>query len=398
MKDDNRHNKFCRACHGPIVSVLNLGVQPPSNAFVKRASDFQPTHPLGVAVCQHCYLMQLDYDVSPLELFGDYVYFSSGSREWLRHTSEYCEMIRARLGLDAHSQILEIGSNDGHLLKNFIGMGLHNVQGLDPSYSVAQVANAQGVKTEVGFFNSETIAPKADLVIANNVLAHVPDLNGFVYGLARTLKPTGTVTVEFPHALNLIKGGQFDTIYHEHYSYLSLRALEPMLGYHGLSVYDVEKLSTHGGSLRLYIGKYGRHGESQAVRDVRYEESPLASMSTYAGFAIGAQVCRDEFKTFLKTHTVVGYGAAAKGNTFLNYCGLTAADIKYVADVTPAKQDKLLPGSLIPVFSEEALIAQKPPYVLILPWNWECEIMERLAVIRQWGGRFVIAVPQLRVF
>lgn len=397
MKEANTDNRtFCRACAGPLLPVIDLGMQPPSNAFLKSPTSRGLSYPLRAVVCQNCWLMQLSYDVSPFELFDDYVYFSSGSREWLGHTKSYCDMIYQRLNLNKDSFVVEIGSNDGHLLKNL--KDRCKVLGIDPSSSVAAVANAQGVPTRVAHFNAETeLSDYADLVIANNVMGHVPELNWFIYALARVLSGRGTITVEFPHVFNLLRGDQFDTIYHEHYSYLSLLALEPLLAKYRLSVYDVEELPTHGGSLRLYIGK-GQHRVSDSVLDMRVKETGLRYFETYQGFAHRTKGCVTRFLRFLREHTVVGYGAAAKGNTFLNCCGLTQKDIAYVADTTSAKIGKYLPGSMIPVVSEEALIAQQPPYVLILPWNWEHEIVGRLGpIIKKWDGRFVVAVPELRV-
>ena len=398
MKEPHTNRRtFCRACAGPLELVIDLGTQAPSNAFLKTQHPLDAVaYPLRAVVCQRCWLMQLDYDVSPFELFDDYVYFSSGSKEWLEHTKNYCDMIYTRLGLHEKSFVVEIGSNDGHLLKNL--KDRCNVLGIDPSSSVAAVANAQGVKTRVAHFNAETeFSDYADLIIANNVMAHVPDLGHFVYALGKALHPTGTITVEFPHVLNLLLGGQFDTIYHEHYSYLSMFALEPLLARNRLEVYDVEMLPTHGGSLRLYIDK-GVHTITDRVQNMRDTEKLLRRESTYRRFAANAAVCAMRFKAFLQDHTVVGYGAAAKGNTFLNYCGLDQRSIAYVADTTSAKIGKFLPGSGIPVVAEEALIAQEPPYVLILPWNWEHEIVERLGpIIKKWGGRFVVAIPFLKV-
>ncbi len=396
--DPVRH--FCRACNGRLHVFLDLGNQPPSNALLRRPDDRENFYPLQAAVCEDCFLMQVNYDVSPLELFGDYVYFSSGSKEWLDHTRRYCEQMVAHCGINTESQIIEIGSNDGHLLGHFKAKGVERVLGVDPSYSVAQVAIAKGIDTMVAHFGTPALAgvPLADLVICNNVMAHVPNLNDFISALSRILKPRGTLTIEFPHVVNLLNFTQFDTIYHEHYSYLSLKALEPALGRYGLFVYDVEFLPTHGGSLRVFVQKNPGGGDRPDVRAARHMERYLGDMTTYRDFANRAAKIRQDFSAFLLTHTVYGYGAAAKGNTFLNYCGVSRR-IPCVGDVTPAKQGKYLPGSHIPVCDDAALLAQKPPYVLILPWNWRNEIVARLGPeLRKGGGHFVVAIPELEVW
>ena len=398
---DIRHN--CRACHGMLELVIDLGPQPPSNALLKTYEEESRSYPLRAARCVECGLMQVDYDVSPRELFGDYVYFSSGSKDWLKHCRDYVIHIKRKLSLGATSHVVEIGSNDGCLLKNFIDLGItESVQGIDPSYTVAEVANAAGVPTSVDHFGTHLNGhwQKADLIIANNVLAHVPYIDDFVAAMAALLKSDGTITIEFPWVLNLIQQCQFDTIYHEHYSYLSLMALEPLFKRFGLKVWDVEMLTTHGGSLRLYVGKEAWVDVGPNVEKVRAAEivGGLRDGFTYDLFRAKANKIRRDFLTYTLDHSLVGYGAAAKGNTFLNFCGINKGTIPYVADVTPAKQDKFLPGSRIPVVSEAALIAQRPPYVLILPWNWKDEIVRKLSPeMRKWRGRFVTAIPKLEV-
>lgn len=399
MKAEHGNSReWCRSCYSrQLEDVLDLGIQPPSNALLKNRDDVEKAYPLKLVFCKNCYLAQLDYDVPPNELFGDYVYFSSMSAEWLAHTKAYASMIYERLRLNADSTVIEIGSNDGSLLENL--KDRCRVLGVDPSHTVASVAQARGVPTLIEYFGLQTDTPPADLIIANNVLAHTPDPSQMVAGMRRNLKDPGTVTIEFPHVLNLLKGSQFDTIYHEHYSYFSLLSMSMLLGHNGLYVYDVEELPTHGGSLRVYARSQEVYHTPQStflrILDKEFNHG-LNMAATYAMLGAQAELIRYDFEIFQKDHRLVGYGAAAKGNTFLNYCG--AKNLEYVADVTPAKIGKFLPGSRVPVVSEDVLYATKPPYVLILPWNWKHEIAERLKGIRAWGGKFVTAIPKLEVW
>ena len=405
----------CRSCGGRLtVTMADLGLQPASNAFLAslQAARDEKRYPLRAKVCEICKLVQLDYDVAPQELFGNYVYFSSYSDQWLAHAKEYCGMARRRFALGAQSLVVELASNDGYLLKNFIEMGVP-VLGIDPSGTVAAAAEKIGVPTLVEFFGEELaqdLAAKgrqADLIIANNVLAHVPRLNDFVAGIARLLKPGGTATIEFPHLLELIEHVEFDTIYHEHFSYFSLYAIEQVFSRHGLRLYDVEQLPTHGGSLRIFAAHAHRKDleDSALLRTVRASEGAagLADLSSYLRFAARVESCRRSLLEFLgeakrEGRTVAAYGAAAKGNTLLNFCALTPADIPQVADRNPHKQSKFLPGTHIPVVSPETLLQSKPDYVLILPWNLQQEIRQQLREINQWGGRFVTPVPLVRVY
>jgi SAM-dependent methyltransferase len=405
----------CRACGGRLtVTMADLGMQPASNAFIvslDRAHE-EKRYPLRARVCESCKLVQLDYDVAPQELFGDYVYFSSYSDEWLAHAKEYCEMARRRFALDSDSLVIELASNDGYLLKNFIAMGVP-VLGIDPSGTVAAAAAKIGVPTLVEFFGESVASDlaregrQADLIIGNNVLAHVPKLNDFVSGIALLLKPTGTATIEFPHLLKLIEHAEFDTIYHEHYSYFSLYAIEQVFARHGLRLYDVEQLPTHGGSLRIFVSHAGRADlkDSVLLRELRDQEraAGLAELSTYLRFAARVEDCRRSLLGFIaraKTEgkAIAAYGAAAKGNTLLNFCGVTPADISQVGDRSPHKQGKFLPGTHIPVVSPQALLRSKPDYVLILPWNLQEEIRRQLREISNWGGRFVTPVPNVHVY
>jgi SAM-dependent methyltransferase len=394
--------------------MADLGMQPASNAFVTSlaAAHEEKRYPLRAKVCESCKLVQLDYDVAPQELFGNYVYFSSYSDHWLVHARQYCEMARRRFGLNAKSLVVELASNDGYLLRNFIEMGVP-VLGIDPSDTVAAAAERIGVPTLVEFFGeslANTLAAdgrQADLIIANNVLAHVPLLNDFVAGIAVLLKANGTVTIEFPHLLELIEHVEFDTIYHEHYSYFSLYAIEQAFSRHGLRLYDAERLPTHGGSLRIYAAHSNRPGleDGALLRTLRAEESAagLADLDTYPRFAERVENCRQSVLAFLATaknegRSVAAYGAAAKGNTLLNFCGVTPADISQVADRNPHKQSKFLPGTHIPVVSPEMLLQARPDYVLILPWNLQAEIRQQLQGIKEWGGRFVTPVPMVVIY
>jgi SAM-dependent methyltransferase len=404
----------CRACGGRLtVTMADLGLQPPSNAFLASLDEVhgEKRYPLRAKVCESCKLVQVDYDVAPQELFGNYVYFSSYSDDWLAHAKEYCGMACRRFGLGSESLVVELASNDGYLLKNFVAMGVP-VLGIDPSDTVAAAAEKIGVPTLVEFFGASLATQlagegrQADLIIGNNVLAHVPLLNDFVAGIGLLLKPTGYVTIEFPHLLELIEHVEFDTIYHEHYSYISLYAIEQVFSRHGLRIYDAERLPTHGGSLRIFAAHSNRSDleDSALLRELRAQESAagLADLHTYLRFAERVENCRRSLLAFLgaakrEGKTVAAYGAAAKGNTLLNFCAVTPADISLVADRNPHKQSKFLPGTHIPVVSPEALLRSRPDYVLILPWNLQEEIRQQLQGIEQWGGRFVTPVPEVRI-
>jgi SAM-dependent methyltransferase len=404
----------CRACGGRLgVTMADLGLQPPSNAYLTAdALVEEKRYPLRAKVCDDCKLVQVDYDVDPKELFGNYAYFSSYSDQWLEHARQYCRMAAQRFALGPGSLAIELASNDGYLLKNFRDLGVP-VLGIDPSDTVAAAAEKIGVPTLVEFFGkalAETLAAQgrqADLIIGNNVLAHVPDLNDFVAGIAVLLKPLGTVTIEFPHLLKLIEHVEFDTIYHEHYSYISLHAIERVFNRHGLKLYDAEELPTHGGSLRIFAARKERPGmqESAALAELRARETAagLAKSETYTRFAARVEECRRSVLAFFalakqQGKSVSAYGAAAKGNTLLNYCGLGRGDIAVVADRNPHKQSKLLPGSHIPVVSPERLMQEKPDYVLILPWNLQEEIRTQMSGIAAWGGRFVTSIPLVRIY
>ncbi len=405
----------CRACGGRLtVTMADLGLQPASNAFIANPAAFQleKRYPLRAKVCESCKLVQVDYDVAPEELFGNYHYFSSYSDEWLAHAKEYCEMARKRFALDSSSLVVELASNDGYLLKNFLSMGIP-VLGIDPSDTVAAAAEQIGVPTLVEFFGQRVAGElasqgrQADLIIGNNVLAHVPQLNDFIAGIALLLRTRGNITIEFPHLLELIEHVEFDTIYHEHYSYFSVFAVEQVFARHGLRLYDVERLPTHGGSLRIFAAHAARSDlkDSVALREVRARErdAGLAELATYSRFSKRVDECREALLAFLAAakregKRVAAYGAAAKGNTLLNFCGISLKDIEFVADRNPHKQGKFLPGTHIPVVAPDELMRAKPDYVLILPWNLRDEIRQQLDGIKAWGGRFVTPVPVARIY
>jgi SAM-dependent methyltransferase len=404
----------CQGCGAPLRRTLvDLGQQPLSNSNVRPEKADQPDtlYPLHARVCDACLLVQVDSVVPPDAIFNDdYAYFSSYSDSWLKHCEAYVAMMIERFGYGPDSQVVEIASNDGYMLQYFVRAGVP-VLGIEPSANTAAVAIEKGVPTEVRFFGLETATElaaagrSADLLAAKNVMAHVPDINDFAAGIAAILKPDGVFTVEFPHLLNTLEQVQFDQIYHEHFTYLSLVAVERVLQQHGLRVFDVEQVSTHGGSLRVFACLDGaRHEQCPGVQRVRDLES-AAGMDRpegYDGFTAKVERVRDDLLAFLaeakaEGKSVMGYGAAAKGNTLLNYAGVTAADIPMIADRSLAKQGRLAPGSRIPIVSPDELLEAKPDYVLILPWNLSEELVEQLDVIRGWGGQFVTAIPQLWV-
>jgi SAM-dependent methyltransferase len=404
----------CRFCGTPLSHLfIDLGAAPFSNAFLEESAlDRQEIYyPLKAFVCHACFLVQVGQYARSDQIFSDdYVYLSSMSKSWLEHSRQYVGMIVPRLGLGGRSSVVEIASNDGYLLQYFMQQKIPCL-GIEPTRGTAELARKKGIPVVERFFGKELAdemtarGERADLIIGNNVLAHVPDINDFVEGLRVALKPEGTVTMEFPHLLRLVANTQFDTIYHEHFSYLSLGTVQRIFNAHGLELYDVEQLSTHGGSLRIYARHAGSAAPSQPrVKDLLEQES-LAGMNTleyYAGFKNSALRIKLDFMQFLidsarAGKTIAGYGAAAKGNTLLNYCGQKSDIIRYVADAAPSKQGKFLPGSHIPVVPEEQLRRRKPDYIIIFPWNIKDEVMQQLDYARQWGGKFVMAVPTLTV-
>jgi len=404
----------CRFCNAALTtSLVDLGCQPPSNSYLKSADQAEKIYPLKAMVCDACHLVQLDTTVDPGEIFhDDYAYFSSFSVSWVAHAKAYAGQMRKRFGLDSSSKVVEVASNDGYLLQHFVHAGVP-VLGVEPSASVAAAAREKGVQTVEMFFNVETATDlkaqghAADLIAANNVLAHVPDINGFVGGFAALLKDDGVLTVEFPHLLNMLQLTQFDTIYHEHYFYLSLLAVEGVFKAHGLRVFDVEEIPTHGGSLRVFACKdtLTKYGDGPGLGVVRAKEvaAGIEDGTAYAGFETKVKAVREGLRAFLDQakadgKTVLGYGAAAKGNTLLNYCGVDAGAIDFVVDANDWKQGRFLPGSRIPVLAPEYMATVKPDYVLILPWNLRSELETQLTDIRDWGGQFVVAIPKIEVW
>lgn len=409
---DNQHCRFCG--HELNYTFADLGLSPLSNEYLKQADldRGQMFYPLDVKVCEQCFLVQAAEYQRPEQIFGDYQYFSSYSESWLAHCKAYVAQIVPRLSLTSGSRVLEIACNDGYLLQYFQPYGIP-VKGIEPAENVADEARKKGIEVECCFFGADSaqeIAAKDgrySLVIGNNVLAHVPDINSFVEGLAIVLAAEGTITMEFPHLLRLIEQCQFDTIYHEHFHYLSLGTVKRIFNAHGLEIYDVEELPTHGGSLRIYAAhqEYGQVHMRSTARALltREQEFGLENIQTYAEFSTRIQKTKvDTLRRMVawkqEGKHIAAFGAAAKGNTFLNYCGIKNDLIDYVVDSNPHKQGLYLPGSLIPIVGQEALREYKPDYLLILPWNLTDEIVKAAGFIREWGGQFVVCIPHLNVF
>lgn len=409
------NNRCCRFCNTPLdITFLDLGVSPLANTYLKpeQLNQMEPFYPLHAYICSNCLLVQLEVFESPEKIFGEYAYFSSYSDSWLQHAKAYTEKMVNRFGYDEKSLVVEIASNDGYLLQYFIEKRVP-VLGIEPAVNVAEYANKKGIPTLVTFFN-EALARQlvaegttADLVLGNNVLAHVPEVNDFIRGMKIVLKPHGVITMEFPHLMRLMLENQFDTIYHEHFSYFSFTTVEKIFAAHGLVLFDVEELPTHGGSLRIYA----RHAEDEtkpvgeAVRELREREEVLGftRLETYLSFAEKVKETKRKLLTFLigakrQGKTIVGYGAPAKGNTLLNYAGVRTDFLDYTVDRSPYKQGHYLPGSRIPIYAPEKIRETRPDYVLILPWNIKDEIMEQMAFIREWGGKFVVPVPETIVY
>jgi len=403
----------CRHCEALLTSTLiDLGSAPPSNALLTELTLKQPEkwYPLKVLVCMECWLVQTEDYADAEELFdAEYAYFSSFSRSWLKHAEQYVDQIVNRFGLESKSNVVEIAANDGYLLQYVKAKNIPCL-GIEPTTSTAKAAREKGIETIEDFFGV-MLAEKlvlngahADLIVANNVLAHVPNINDFVSGFTLLLKPNGVATFEFPHLLQLIHNTQFDTIYHEHFSYLSLIAVNKILDENGLQVFDVEELPTHGGSLRVYAQRKitGMHPKMDSVNEILDKEltAGMKEISYYGDFQIKANKIKDDLLEFLietkkGNNTVVAYGAAAKGNTLLNYAGVRQDLLPAVVDLNPNKQNKYMPGSRIPIMDELRIKNNQPDFVLILPWNLREEVQEQLSYIREWGGQFVTAVPYL---
>ncbi len=409
------HAPECRFCGARLQHTLvDLGMSPLCESYLSadQLNAMEPFYPLHVYVCERCYLAQLEEYVSPEHIFTEYAYFSSYSTTWLQHASNYTDMIAERLGLGPHSHVVELASNDGYLLQYFVRKGIPAL-GIEPAANVAKVAVEQGVPTLVRFFGVQLArdlvaeGKQADLLLGNNVLAQVPDLNDFVGGMKLLLKPQGVITMEFPHLMRLMDENQFDTIYHEHFSYFSWIATEKIFAAHGLTLFDVEELSTHGGSLRIYA----RHADdtSKPVNERAHElkQRELAAgfddMAAYARFGEQVRETKRKLLSFLieakrAGKTIVGYGAPGKGNTLLNFCGIRTDFLDYTVDRNPYKQGKFLPGTHIPILHPDAIAETRPDYVFILPWNFKAEIMQQMAFIREWGGQFVVPIPEVAMY
>lgn len=403
----------CRHCHAALrLTMVDLGVAPPSNAYLTRDRLNRPElwYPLRVLVCETCWLVQTeDYARADALFDADYAYFSSASASWLEHAAAYASAIRRRLRLHSTSFVVEIASNDGYLLKHFVAAGIPCL-GIEPTAGTADAAASLGIPVLRQFFGADVAQrlaadhQRADLIIGNNVYAHVPDINDFTLGLKHLLKPDGTITLEFPHLLQLVRRCQFDTIYHEHFSYLSLGAVKRIFEAAGLTVYDVEVLSTHGGSLRVYgCHKHFREPSANVARVLEQEISGgLQTAATYADFQRRADDIKNHLLMFLIEHkrkgnAVAAYGAAAKGNTLLNYAGIRSDLLPFVCDAAPSKQGKFLPGSRIPILAPSVLEDNMPRILLVMPWNIVDEIRRQLSFLEKRGTRFAVAVPRLRL-
>lgn len=404
----------CRSCGATLErTFVDLGMSPLANSYIKpdQLNRMEPFYPLHVYVCEKCLLVQLQQFSTPHDIFSDYAYFSSFSDSWLAHARAYVDMIVDRFRLDRSSNVVEIASNDGYLLQNFVSRGI-SALGVEPASNIAEEAKKKGIRTKVAFFGEKTALDLAadgwvaDLIVGNNVLAHVPDLNDFVNGLKVLLKPTGLITMEFPHLLQLMQQNQFDTIYHEHFSYFSFLAVEQVFARHGMKLFDVEELSTHGGSLRIYACHNDDTSKpiEERARELKSREKAAGfdQLNHYLSFGLQIEVTKRKLLSFLisakqEGKHVVGYGAPAKGNTLLNYCGVRTDLIDYTVDRSPHKQGHFLPGVHIPIYEPERVRDTRPDYLLILPWNIREEVMQQMSYIREWGGRFVVPIPEVQV-
>jgi SAM-dependent methyltransferase len=403
----------CRFCNAPLEETFaDLGMSPLCESFVapEDRNRMEPFYPLHVWVCTQCYLVQLEEYVSPEAIFSEYAYFSSYSDSWLAHAERYVGVATERFGLNDTHHVVEIASNDGYLLQYFVERNIP-VTGIEPAANVAAAARKKGVNTVVRFFGTETArdlaveGKTADLIVGNNVLAHVPDINDFVAGIATLLKEEGVVTMEFPHLLQLVDNNQFDTIYHEHFSYLSLMVVARIFAAHGMRVFDVDEIPTHGGSLRIYAcHEDASHGGQGSVLQLieREEAAGYRALATYTAFGEKVSATKNKLLRFLieakeAGKVVAGYGAPGKGNTFLNYAGIKPDLLAYTVDRNPYKHGRFCPGSRIPIYPVEQIDQTKPDYLLILPWNLREEIMGQMVRIREWGGKFVVPIPEVQV-
>lgn len=404
----------CRFCAAPLeATFVDLGMSPPSESFVpaERLNEMEPFYPLHVWVCGSCFLVQLEEYVSPADIFTEYAYFSSYASSWVKHAEDYVDSMVAGLGLDRRSFVVELASNDGYLLQFFTRRGIPAL-GIEPAANVASVAQGLGIETLVRFFDQPlgrelaAAGRRADLIVANNVLAQVPDLNSFVAGIRELLKPTGTATIEFPHLQRLVEGNQFDTIYHEHFSYFSFLTAERIFAAQGLTLFDVEELWTHGGSLRLYARHAGDHSRPVTERALalrrREIDSGYADLEIYRAFEQRVHATKRRLLDLLikakdSGKRIAAYGAPGKGNTLLNFCGIRSDLVEFTVDRNPYKHGKFLPGTHIPIYAPEHLDQSKPDYILILPWNFQAEIVAQLSHARDWGARFIVPIPEAQI-
>ena len=404
----------CRSCDATLEhTFLDLGMSPLANSYIGpgQLNQMEPFYPLQVSVCAGCFLVQLPAVAKPHDIFSEYAYFSSYSDSWLEHARAYVDLVIGRFGLTGDSRVVEIASNDGYLLQYFMAKGVP-VLGIEPAKNVAEAALQKGIATLVRFFGDELArdlsrdGKQADLIIGNNVLAHVPDLKGFIRGLKILLGKRGVITLEFPHLMRLMEENQFDTIYHEHLSYFSLTTIRALFRCHDLKVFDVEELSTHGGSLRIYACHQDDStkpvGERVATLSSREEAAGFTKLEHYLGFEERVKQTKRRLVEFLinskdEGNSIVCYGAPAKGNTLLNYCGIRSDFIDYTVDRSPHKQGYFLPGTRIPIHHPDKVKTTRPDYLLLLPWNLKDEIMEQMGYIQEWGGRFVVPIPEVRV-
>ena len=411
----NKGRPVCRFCNHPLkVIVADLGMQPLCESYVSREqlNQMEPFYPVQAFVCEKCFLVQVPEIVTGEEIYGLYAYFSSYSDSWLNHCQKYTESIIQRFDLDKQHHVIEIASNDGYMLQYFMEKGF-KVLGIEPATNIAKVAAKKGIPTINRFFG-EKVARElrkkrgtADLLIGNNVLAHVPDLNGFVRGLKIILGEKGILTMEFSHLMRLMEGNQFDQIYQEHYCYFSFHTVQQIFAFHGLTIFDVEELDTHGGSLRIFVchEQDQSREKSAAVTELREREinAGYEQLDRYCCFYDQILGTKRKLLTFLINakragKQIVGYGAPGKGTTLLNYCGIGTDFIDYTVDRNPFKQDKFLPGTHVPIFAPEKIVETKPDYVLLLPWNLKTELMQQLEYVKEWGGKFVVPIPEVTVF
>ena len=405
----------CRFCGGPLESTFaDLGVQPLCESYpsANQLNNMEPTYPLHVYFCKNCFLVQLEESITPQEIYSKYAYFSSSSKGWLKHSENYAEMITNRLGLNANSQVVEVASNDGYLLQFFAQRNIP-ILGVEPASNVAQEALKRGVPTLIKFFDRETAIDlvrqdkKADLLIGNNIVAQVPDIHGFIDGMKTLLKPSGIITLEFHYLKNLIEKNQFDTISHERFSYFSFFVIENLFSSHGLTIFDVEEIPTHGGSLRIYAC----HSENQHITksngpdEIRATEvaSGFTEISKYLSFSEKVKGTKRNILDMLikakrSGKSVIGYGAHAEAHTLLNYCGIRTDFLDYLVDRNPNKQGKFQAGTHLPIFSSDKIQETRPDYLLILPWSIKGEIMNQMSQIGNWGGRFIVPIPKLEVY